>query len=60
MHCEHCGKPLACFENEWYCPDCTRYETEAATRRADDEARALRLVALQDDGDGPAKGELSF
>jgi hypothetical protein len=25
MNCE-CGTRLACFEGEWYCPDCTHYE----------------------------------
>jgi hypothetical protein len=34
MYCECCGGPPACYEAEWYCPDCTRYETEELARQA--------------------------
>jgi uncharacterized Zn finger protein (UPF0148 family) len=60
MHCEDCGGPLACYEGEFYCPDCTRYEAEELARQADDEARVLRQFQAQADhpdegpaGDGP-------
>ena len=60
MHCADCGCPLACFEGEPYCPDCTRYEVEGLARQADGEARLLRqaeaLAAWPDEGpagDGP-------
>jgi uncharacterized Zn finger protein (UPF0148 family) len=62
MHCESCGGPLASFEGERYCPDCTRYEVEELARQADDEARVLRQAqahAGQAD-EGPAGDELPF
>jgi hypothetical protein len=39
MNCEYCNEPLACYEGEWYCPDCTRYEAEAGARQADLQVR---------------------
>jgi uncharacterized Zn finger protein (UPF0148 family) len=39
MNCEHCGEPLACFEGETYCPDCTYWEAVEQTERATNEAR---------------------
>ena len=60
MHgsCEHCGGPLACFEGETYCPDCSRYQALQLAEEADDEARLLRQAPAPPpdegpDGDGP-------
>jgi uncharacterized Zn finger protein (UPF0148 family) len=60
MSCEYCGGPLCCFEGEWYCPNCTRYEVEKLAEQALDEAllhRASEVAApTADDGatdDGP-------
>jgi hypothetical protein len=57
-----CGSPLACFEHERYCLDCTRYEVEELARQADDETRLLRqmeaLAARPDEG--PAGDGLPF
>jgi hypothetical protein len=46
MTCEHCGEALACFEGEWYCPGCTRYEVEERARQADREAASLWLILV--------------
>jgi hypothetical protein len=59
MYCTCCGGPLACFEGERYCPDCTRYEVEELARQADEEAHQLRQVQAQADqpDEGPAGPE---
>jgi hypothetical protein len=54
MTCEHCGEALACFEGEWYCPECTRYDVEELARQADRDAAALRLVPAPSAGDDQA------
>jgi uncharacterized Zn finger protein (UPF0148 family) len=58
-NCPDCGGPLACFEGEHYCPDCTRYEVEREAQQATAEAVLLRQaeaeMAAADDG--PAGGE---
>ena len=56
MHCPECGGPLACFEGERYCPDCTRYEVEELARQAAAEAVLLRQAEAEMAGadDGPA------
>jgi uncharacterized Zn finger protein (UPF0148 family) len=62
MHCTDCGAPLACYEGEHYCPDCTRYEAEELARQADEEARVLRQFQAQADqaDEGPGGDELPF
>jgi uncharacterized Zn finger protein (UPF0148 family) len=56
MHCDTCGGPLACFEGEWYCPDCTRYEVEELAAEAAAEAALLRRAEAEwaAAGEGPA------
>jgi uncharacterized Zn finger protein (UPF0148 family) len=34
MYCPECGGPLACYEGEPYCPDCTRWGVEEEERQA--------------------------
>ena len=60
MYCESCNEPLACYEGEWYCPECTHVAVAELVRQADDEARACRLALAQagravepPEGDGP-------
>ena len=50
MNCEHCNEPLACFNGEHYCPDCTRYEVETMAQQADDEAHVLHLLKMEQPG----------
>jgi uncharacterized Zn finger protein (UPF0148 family) len=38
MNCEHCGEPLACFEGDDYCPDCSHWEAVEQMELATDEA----------------------
>jgi uncharacterized Zn finger protein (UPF0148 family) len=56
MHCDCCGGPLASYEGEHFCPDCTRFEIEELARQADDEARILRQFQAQAEQtyEGPA------
>jgi hypothetical protein len=59
MQCECCGDPVACYEGEWYCPECTRYDAEDLARLADEEARILRLAlapARRPDDSPPDEG----
>jgi uncharacterized Zn finger protein (UPF0148 family) len=40
MYCDQCGEPLACFEGETYCPDCSYWQTVEQMELATDEALA--------------------
>ena len=42
--CPHCGAPLASFEGETFCPDCTAWTIEQAALEALDEALACRAA----------------
>jgi uncharacterized Zn finger protein (UPF0148 family) len=60
MCCTDCGGPLACYEGERYCPDCTRYEVEELARQADEEARAIRQAPAAGLEEGPPDDALPF
>ena len=54
--CECCGGPLASFEGESFCPECTRWETVVLAEEADDEARGERMQPAPAQEEGPADG----
>jgi uncharacterized Zn finger protein (UPF0148 family) len=62
MHCTDCGGPLACYEGEYFCPDCTRYAVEELAAEAAAEAAQLRRAEAEwaAADEGPADGEPPF
>jgi uncharacterized Zn finger protein (UPF0148 family) len=50
MICNNCNGPLARFEGEHYCPECTRYEVEQLAQQAEDEAHVLHLLEQEQPG----------
>jgi hypothetical protein len=59
--CPACGGALECYENEVYCPDCTRFEPAAAPWEADAPDGPLAGAgaprpAAGDAGTGPEPG----
>ena len=54
-YCE-CGERLECFEGEWYCPECTRWEAIQAHDQATAEALAS-LAVVQPDHPEPPDGD---